>query len=57
MKTLDYTILVSNLLDYMVEKQGLIETIEVLIGLGYSDDELYYLGFEQETIDNAKEKK
>jgi hypothetical protein len=57
MKTLDDAILVSNLLDYMVEKQGLIETIEVLIGLGYSDDELYYLGFEQETIDSAKEKK
>jgi hypothetical protein len=54
MKDFDYTILASNLLDFMVEAVGLVETCEALIGWGYTDDDLYYLGFEKETIDSAK---
>ena len=54
MKDFNYELLANNLLDYLVEGFGLIETVVVLIGWGYTDDDLYYLGFEQETIDSAK---
>jgi hypothetical protein len=54
MEILDYAILSSNLLDFMIEAHGLVEACEVLIGWGYTDDELYYLGFEQQTIESAK---
>ena len=54
MKILDYAILSSNLLDFMVEAHGLVEACEVLIGWGYTDDNLLFLGFEKETIESAK---
>jgi hypothetical protein len=54
MEQFDYTKLANNLLDFMIEAYGLPETCEVLIGWSYTDDELYYLGFEKETIEIAK---
>jgi len=50
----DYTMLANNLLDNMIDSVGLVETCEILLGLGYTDDELYSLGFEEETIESAK---
>jgi hypothetical protein len=54
MENLDYAILSSNLLDFMVEAYGLAESCEILIGWGYADDVLYFLGFDKETIEIAK---
>jgi hypothetical protein len=54
MEQFDYTKLANNLLDFMIEAYGLPETCEVLIGWDYTDDELYYLGFEKKTIEIAK---
>lgn len=55
MKDFNYEQLANNLLDFMVEAVGLVETCETLIGWGYDDDDLLFLGFQQETIESAKE--
>lgn len=56
MKTeqIDYTSLANNLIDLMIESFGLVETCEILLDLGYTDDQVYSLGFEEETIESAK---
>jgi hypothetical protein len=46
--------LANNLLDIMIDSMGLVETCETLLGLGYTDDQLYSLGFEEETIESAR---
>jgi hypothetical protein len=54
MKDFDYTQLSNNLLDFTIEAFGLVETCKILVGLEYTDEQLYYLGFEQDTITEAK---
>ena len=54
MKDFNYEQLANNLLDHLIEGFGLVETCEYLVGSGYTDDELYYLGFEKETIETAR---
>ena len=53
-KQIDYTNLANNLIDFMVTSFGLVETCEILLDLGYTDDQIYSLGFEEETIESAK---
>ena len=52
---MNYKQLANNLLDMILEIDGLKETVANLVGLDYSTDELLLLGFDIETINNAKE--
>ena len=54
MKDFNYEQLANNLLDFTIEAHGLVEACGLLVGLGYTDDDLYFLGFETETIERAK---
>jgi hypothetical protein len=54
MKDFNYEQLANNLLDFTIEAHGLVEACGLLVGLGYTDDDLYFLGFEAETIEGAK---
>jgi hypothetical protein len=54
MKNTDYKKLANNLLDFVCENYDLVEVCSWLIEWGYSYDQLLELGFEQDTIDQAK---
>ena len=53
-KTVDVNmvILANTLLDYMAEVYGVEETINYLLDMDYSPDEVYSLAFDIETIEN-----
>ena len=53
---LDYKQLANVLLDFMCEAFDIVEVAEILIGQGFSYDEILSLGFEKETIDQAQER-
>lgn len=55
MKDFNFKELADNLFDHMISAYGLNEVVSMMISWGYSDDELYYLGFETETIEQAHE--
>jgi len=54
MKT-DYKKLASVLLDFLCEAFDIVEVAEILIGQGFSYEEILTLGFEKETINQAQE--
>jgi hypothetical protein len=54
MENINYKKLANNLLDFMINTFELVEVVEILIGNGFSYDEVLTLGFEQETIDTLK---
>jgi hypothetical protein len=53
---LSYKQLANTLLDFMCEAFDIVEVVEILIGQGFSYDEILSLGFEKETIDQAQER-
>jgi hypothetical protein len=53
---LDYKKLANVLLDCMCETIGIVEVVEILIGQGFSYDEILSLRFQQEVIDQAQER-
>jgi hypothetical protein len=54
MEKINYKKLANNLLDFMINTFDLVEVVEILIGNGFSYDEVLTLGFEEETIDKFK---
>jgi hypothetical protein len=52
---LSWEVLANNLLDYLVEYMGLNDCVKMLLDLDYTEDQLYFLGFDKETIDQTKE--
>jgi hypothetical protein len=54
MENINYKKLANNLLDFMINTFDLVEVVEILIGNGFTYDEVLTLGFEQETIDKLK---
>lgn len=52
---IDYKKLADCLLDNMCDTSGVTETITFLIEVGYTQEELLYLNFDEETIHNALE--
>lgn len=55
MNLLDYKQLSDNLIDWLCEVHGPNFVATNLIVMGYTNDHLLELGFEQDTIDQAKE--
>lgn len=55
MKDFNWKELADNLLDHMVNVYRLDEVVIMMISWGYSDDDLYFLGFDEETIKEAHE--
>ena len=53
----DMVLLANTLLDYMAEVYGAKETIEYLLDMDYSPDEVYSLAFDIETIENILEER
>jgi hypothetical protein len=53
----DMVVLANTLLDYMAEVYGAKETINYLLDMDYSPDEVYSLAFDQETIQNILEER
>ena len=53
----DMVLLANTLLDYMAEVYGAKETIEYLLDMDYSPDEVYSLAFDKETIENILEER
>ncbi len=53
----DMVMLANTLLDYMAEAYGAKETINYLLDMDYSPDEVYSLAFDQETIQNILEER
>ena len=49
----NYEKLSDDLLDYMVNDLGSETACEILFNLGYSQDQLYYLGFSEEDIEGV----
>jgi hypothetical protein len=56
MENINYKKLANNLLDFMIDNFELVEVVEILIGNGFTYDEVLTLGFEQETIEQAQER-
>lgn len=55
MNLVDYKQLADNLLDFMCETYGIVFAATHLIAIGFTNDNLLELGFEQETIHQANE--
>lgn len=55
MNSVDYKQLADNLIDWLCEVYGPNFVATNLIVMGYNNDHLLELGFEQDTIDQAKE--
>ena len=55
MRKIDFELLFNSLLNETIEINGLQETVARLIEMDLDDEQLLYLGFEQETIDSGKE--
>jgi hypothetical protein len=53
---LDYKQLANTLLDFMCEAFDIVEVVEILIGQGFSYDEILSLRFQQEVINQAQER-
>jgi hypothetical protein len=53
----DMVVLANTLLDYMAEVYGAKETINYLLDMDYSPDEVYSLAFDQETIQTILEER
>ena len=53
---LNYKQLANVLLDCMCETMGIVEVVEILIGQGFSYDQILSLRFQQEVIDQAQER-
>jgi hypothetical protein len=56
MKKFNYEKLANTLLDFMCEAFDIVEVVEILIGQGFSYDEILSLRFQQEVIDQAQER-
>ena len=55
MKKINFELLFNSLLNETIELEGLTETVARLIEMDLDDEQLLYLGFEQDTIDSGKE--
>ena len=55
MKKIDFELLFNSLLDDTIEINGLQETVARLIETDLDDEQLLYLGFEQDSIDSGKD--
>jgi hypothetical protein len=53
---IDYEKLANLLLDDAVEMNGIGETCYMMLNAGYTKRQLYYLGFDEEVIDDAQER-
>jgi len=54
MENINYKKLANNLLDFMIDNFELVEVVEILIGNGFTYDEVLTLGFEEETIEQSQ---